>query len=325
MFVDLSMESLAAIGLLITLFFFFNGPRPRIDLFEIASSVPKNLSHEELVTWLSTKEGKLNVIPGAESVIEWAGEPKQTTKLCILYIHGFSATRQEIAPTVSEVAKKFKANVVYARLAGHGLNENQMEATAEDWMQTALESWDLATRVGHEVIIIATSTGAPISIWLQSDNKRAKTLKSLIFVSPNFRIRIPIGFLLTMPHSYKWIPWLIGKKRRWEPENELVKKYWSSSYDTRAIIEMQKVVDWAEKYTPKRNIPLATFYVENDPTINHKSAIDYHNRWPSKQKELIKVDSGHLAPKHIFVGNISNPEKNDWFVQKCCEFIENKR
>jgi hypothetical protein len=37
-------------------------------------------------------------VPGAEKKIIWAGEAAQKTPLSIVYLHGFSATRQERAP-----------------------------------------------------------------------------------------------------------------------------------------------------------------------------------------------------------------------------------
>ena len=103
--------------------------------------------------------------------------------LCVLYIHGFSASRQEISPTVSMIAEKLEANAVYTRLAGHGLKENVMRATAEEWLKSALDSWEIATKIGRNVIIIATSTGAPISVWLTSELNRAKNKQSYFRVA----------------------------------------------------------------------------------------------------------------------------------------------
>ena len=60
-----------------------------------------------------------------------------------------------------------------------------MEAAAEEWLKSALDSWEIAAQIGQNVIIITTSTGAPISVWLASELNRAKKTKGLIFVSPN--------------------------------------------------------------------------------------------------------------------------------------------
>ena len=312
----------SVIVLALGLFLLAKGPRPRLDTSDIEASFPENIPTKDLDAWLGLKEKKHGVIDGTEAKIEWAENSKQKRDLCVLYIHGFSASRQEISPTVSVIAEKLGANAVYTRLAGHGLKENVMRAPAEEWLQSALDSWEIATQIGKNVIVIATSTGAPISVWLTSEPTRAKKTKSLIFVSPNFKIRPPVGFLLTLPYAYHWISWLIGRQRTWTPENSEVAKYWTSSYNTRALIEMQKVVDWAGAYVPVFDLPLLTFYVKNDPTINHQSAIDYHKRWPSFRKKLLSVSNEGGAPKHIFVGNISGPENNDWFVNMCVQFLD---
>ena len=312
----------SVIILALGLFLFSKWPRPRLDISDIETSFPKNIPLEDLDFQLDVTEKKYEVIDGTEAKIEWAENSKQKRDLCVLYIHGFSASRQEISPTVSVIAKKLGANTVYTRLAGHGLKENVMKAPAEEWLKSALDSWEIATQIGRNIIIIATSTGAPISVWLTSDPTRAKKTSSLIFVSPNFKIRLPVGFLLTLPYAYHWIKWLIGSQRTWAPENSKVAKYWTSSYNTRALIEMQKVVDWARTYVPTFDLPLLTFYVTNDPTINHQSAVDYHKRWPSLRKKLLSVPNPSAVPKHIFVGDISGPEKNEWFVNMCLEFLD---
>ena len=83
-----------------------------------------------------------------------------------------------------------------------------------------------------------------------------------------------------------------------------------------------KVVDWARTYVPAFDLPLLTFYVTNDPTINHQSAVDYHKRWPLFTQKIIVGSQSSGVPKHIFVGDISGPEKNEWFVNMCLEFLD---
>ena len=40
-----------------------------------------------------------------------------------------------------------------------------MEASAEDWLQSVTDGMDLAHRLGERVLIIGTSTGAPLGCW----------------------------------------------------------------------------------------------------------------------------------------------------------------
>lgn len=302
---------------------FWYAPRPRLDPKPPGSQVPASLGLAELGIWLTEHEASLDaVIEGTDARIEWANEPV-VTDLCFLYVHGFSATRQEIAPVTERIADHFNANVVYARLAGHGLSENSMQATAEQWLQSMVDSWDIASRLGKKVVVIATSTGAPLCVWLNEHIARPDQLHALIFLSPNFKVRSPFGFLLTWPWAERWVHYFIGKEHSWKPENEQVARYWTHRYSSKAIIEMQKVVDWVRKLKPTSSQPpLATFYMQDDPTINHQAAINFHKKWGAEHKALHPVDIDIDVPQHVFVGDISAPQRNDWCVEASIKFIQ---
>ena len=220
------------------------------------------------------------------------------------------------------IASEIGANLVYARLAGHGLLENQMQASAEDWLQSVADAWDIASRIGEKVIIVAVSTGAPLAIWLTQCVAPAGAIEALLFMSPNFKIRNRFGFILTWPGARWWVPKLMGKERTWEPENEQVAKYWTHSYSTLAIIEMQRMVDWVHRTKLKSgDLPLATLYMEGDPTIDHDAAIEFHARWHAPKKSLIEVTLDKENVQHVFTGDISAPHRVDWTVEVCVDFV----
>ena len=319
------MVSLTVIGLLafVLLVTFRYAPRPKLDAISRQPRVPKGLNPGDLEDWLYADEAQQNnVIKDAEACILWA-ERRTPTEFCVLYIHGFSASRQEISPVPEKISEMLSANLVCARLAGHGLSRQPMQASAEDWLQSVTDAWDIASRIGKKVIIIAVSTGAPLSIWLSQNSFVSRRLHCLLFISPNFQIRNRFGFILTWPWAKVWVPKLMGRERAWEPENELVAKYWSSRYSINAVIEMQKVVDWARRTELKSSrIPLATLYMEGDPTINHQAAIAFHEAWQADHKKLIRVTIDPENIQHVFTGTISAPHRVDWTVQTCLEFIQ---
>ena len=313
---------LILLGVLIALVFRF-GPRPRLNPGVPPSGVPAGLSPAGLEQWLAGHEAAHSaVIEGAEARIVWAHGPA-LTELCLLYVHGFSATRQETAPLTDRVAARLDANVVYTRLAGHGLSTGSMEARAEHWLQSMVDSWEIAARIGRRVVVIATSTGAPLSVWLNQHVAPRDKVHSFIFLSPNFRVRNPFGFLLTWPWAEKWVPLVIGREHSWEPENELAARYWSSRYGTDALIEMQKVVDWAAANRLNTgDVPLATLYMEGDPTIDHRAAVAFHERWGAARKVLHRVEIDAGNPQHVFVGAITAPHRLDWAEEACVSFIQ---
>ena len=320
----MSLTALAAgliLGIILLALVFRFAPRPRLDPSVPPTQVP-DIPVPELPDWLADHEaGHSAVIDGAEATIHWADEP-QVADLCLLYVHGFSATRQETAPLTGRIAEAMGANVVYTRLAGHGLSDAAMQASAEHWLQSMVDCWEIASRIGRRVVIIATSTGAPLSVWLNQHVVSRDQVHSFIFLSPNFRIRNPFGFLLTWPWAESWVPLLAGREHSWEPENELAGRYWTSRYSTQAVIEMQKVVDWAHRHQlDAGDVPLATLYMEGDPTIDHAAAVAFHENWGSETKTLHQVTVDAENPQHVFAGEITAPHRVDWTVARCLEFL----
>jgi esterase/lipase len=100
------------------------------------------------------------------------------------------------------LAHRLQANLVEVRLAGHGLKKEVMQASAEDWLQSVTNATDLAHRLGHQTIILGTSTGAPLGCWA------AKALETqfgrpmaIVYMAPNFGIKQSYAWLLTLPGS----------------------------------------------------------------------------------------------------------------------------
>lgn len=75
------------------------GPRVDFDTTLEPVQLPADLD-----AYLAQSEAQFDdIVPGAEKTIVWSGEPGQKTPLSVIYLHGFSATRQEIAPLPEEL------------------------------------------------------------------------------------------------------------------------------------------------------------------------------------------------------------------------------
>jgi esterase/lipase len=300
-------------------------PRPTLNPRPPASLVPSELSLTDLKAWLETQEAlHPHVITGAEARIRFADkEPLQKTSYAILHIHGFSACRQETAPVTDEIADNFGCNLVEVRLAGHGLSKNVMKASAEEWLQSVVNGYDIAGQLGHNIIIIGTSTGATLAAWATAMlQKRPDQITALLLMSPNFRVNSRFDFLLTLPAAQIWIPWILGRERHWQPENELVAKYWSSRYPTQAVIEMQKVVSWFRKQNLNAyHTPLALMYMKNDPTIDPVAAVRGFEQWGAVQKQLIPVTVNGEDAEHVFAGALSKTDRTAWCVRQFHDFL----
>ena len=111
---------------------FLAGPRISVDPTFRQFEVP-----EDIDAYLRESEAAYeDITPGTEKVIIWADSTTRArTPVSIVYFHGLSATRQEVAPLPELVAGELAANLFYTRLAGHGRSgEALAEASVNDWI-----------------------------------------------------------------------------------------------------------------------------------------------------------------------------------------------
>jgi len=109
------------------LLLFALGPRVQIDTTLDPVTLPADLD-----AYLAESEAQFDdIVPGTEKIIIWANpNTKAKTDVALVYLHGFSATRQEAAPLSDLVAEELDANLYYTRLSGHGRDGEAMtEAT----------------------------------------------------------------------------------------------------------------------------------------------------------------------------------------------------
>ena len=90
----------------------------------------------DLDAYFATQEVRFDdLTPGVEKRVVRAGATGEKTPLSVVYLHGFSATSEEIRPVPDRVAAGLGANLVFTRLTGHGRPGAALaRATVADWM-----------------------------------------------------------------------------------------------------------------------------------------------------------------------------------------------
>ena len=132
---------------------------------------------------------------------------------------------------------------------------------------------------------------------------------AMMYMAPNFGINQSFAWLLTPPGSRFFIPLILGATRTWEAETEAVAKYWSTSYSTLAVIEMQKVVDWFEAQSPASwNMPLGIMLGDLDPTISAKKALRVLEKWGDPRSKRLTIPEQETMAQHVFAGDIAGPD-----------------
>lgn len=311
------------LGLVIVLLIVL-GPRPRVMLQWVVDEVPVELGG--LADWLAESEQSLGeVTDGAEKHVRFANpDAPAKTPLVVLYLHGFSATRQELAPIPERVAEAIGANYYGARLTGHGLDgESLGKARAGDWLKDTAEAWQIARSLGERVIVISCSTGGTLSTWLAQQPSAQDALAALVLFAPNYQPRHWAMKLFGWPWSSYWMRWIAGNEYGWEPAGELNGKYWTYSYPTRVLHELQALVVAVRKSDLESiNAPSLFLYSTDDQVVSSKYTDRVYEQWGSAVKERIRIEGVEGESNHVFTGDIVAPHRTETSIEQVLAFLE---
>lgn len=280
---------------------------------------------DDLNAWLGKSErqaaDRYGLVPGTEKRITWFGEGKRT-HYSILYLHGFSATRQETAPLAATVAGALGANLFETRLAGHGRERDLLaDVRAEDWLRDAVEALSIAAQIGERVVVIGTSTGATLAAAMLG-HPAMHAVDTIVMVSPNFVPRDPGAVWLTRPAGPLLARLLVGETRSWEPHNDAQARFWSTTYPTASAVEMMRLVDLANQQLPAE-IPqrLLMFYSEDDTVVSPEAAVSVFEKTTAPQKKAIEIVDPGDPSHHVLAGDVLSKHKTREVAEVIVEFI----
>jgi esterase/lipase len=286
------------------------GPVYRVDARITAPSLPAaGGDAATLEPWLAAAESRFpDIVPGAEKTIVWAHADRRRTPLAVVYLHGYTATRQEVAPLCDRLAAALGANLFYTRLTGHGHAPAALgEASAEDWLRDAAEALAIGRALGERVVVVGTSTGGTLALWL-AQRPEAADIAAQILVSPNLGPRDERSTLLAGPWGYQLQRLLIGEEYRWQPANERQAKYWTWKYPARALVPMMALVR-SVRDSPLEDIRVPTLVIHSpkDSVVSPARIEAAYARLGAPMKRLVKVEDSEDRAHHVLAGDILAP------------------
>ncbi|WP_416915234.1 MAG: alpha/beta hydrolase [Roseicyclus sp.] len=293
-------------------------PRERVEI----GSLPEI---GDPVAFLEAREGAFDDIrAGGAARIVWAGQEGAVTPLSVVYLHGFSAGPEEIRPVPDRVAEALGANLVYARLAGHGRSGDAMaEARAGDWVADTALFLEIGRRVGERVLVIGTSTGGTLAAWAMSDAAMAVDVAGVVLVSPNFAVENRAGFLLEQPFARQWVPWVAGAERRFEPLNAGQAAHWTTRYPTVATVSLGTLLrEMRARDLGAAGQPVLVLFADSDQVVSAPATRAAMARWggavtlaPVSLPEM-GADPFH----HVIAGDILSPGMTDEVVARILDW-----
>ncbi len=284
-----------------------------VDKVDTEISFDPNSLTNDLDGFLQNEEHQFSdIVPGAEKRIVWAGEKGQKTALSVIYLHGYSATSEEVRPLPDIIASSLKANLFYTRLAGHGRGGAAMaEPSAGDWLDDTAEALAIGRRLGDRVLIISTSTGATLAAIAATDPEMSKDLAGIVMISPNFGVRNLAARILDLPLARYWGPVVAGKERSFPVLNEKHAKYWTTTYPTIALFPMAALVRYAKRLDyAQAKTPAMFIYAEADQVIDPAAIPPVVAAWGGPTR----VEKRVVGPKddpysHVIAGNTLSPSQ----------------
>jgi esterase/lipase len=293
------------------------GPKPPKPVFDNQLiTLPTSLSDLEMQINYSEKAVK-GLKRDNEARIVWADSlKKEKTKIVFLYLHGFSASQAEGDPVHKDLAKKYNANLYLARLAEHGIergDSTMINLTADNYEASAEKALEIAKKLGDEVVVIGTSAGGTLTLFLAS---RHPEIKAIVLYSPGVKLYDKTAFLLNKPWGLQIVRKVSGgTMRKYNAESEAHANYWETHYRVEALVALQNLI--ANTMTPevfskiKCPVFLAYYYKndqEQDKTVSIPAMLKMFEELGSP-KEVKRKMAFPQAGEHVIASYIRS---KDW-------------
>ena len=277
----------------------------------------------DLDAWLAARESVFDdLTPGTEKTVVWAGEPGQRTPVALVYLHGFSATRQEINPVAERIAQGIGANLFETRLAGHGRPGAALGAvTLADFATDLAEAMAVARRLGDQVVLVGTSTGGSLATIAAFDPAWRDQIAGLILLSPNYGVRDSRADFLDLPYARWWLPMALGETYGWQPRNAEHARYWTSSYPTTALFAMRGLQTTAAAQNfAAATVPALVFYATGDQVVDSARTEAMLAAWGAPVEAHV-VTGAEDPAQHVITGRILSPSTVDGIVATSLDWL----
>lgn len=296
---------------------YVSGPRLDMSVQLTPIDLPPSLD-----AYIEESESRFSdITPGAEKSIVWAGERDVRTEYAVVYLHGFSATRQESAPVAERIAEALGANLFNTRFAGHGRSGDAMiEGSLNGWLNDTREAMAIGRRLGDKIILLGVSTGGTAAVWAALND--GEQLAALVLMSPNFGPKDGRTSILTWPWGKQIARLMVGPERSWTPNNDGQARYWTTRYPTEAMLPMMAMVKTIEQQDLSAiDAPSLWIYSERDEVLNVAKIERAYRQVGSGIKQSLIINDSEDPSHHVLAGDILSPSTVSGVVETVLSFI----
>ena len=273
----------------------------------------------------SIKEGEKkihNLRPNIEKQILWADKSSTKTKISLVFVHGFSATRAELSPVIENVAKELTANIFFTRLTGHGQDGQSLgKASLDEWLKDTNEAINIGEILGDRVVLVGSSTGCSL---IHAVLEKQKNILAVIYVSPNFG---PISYkahILRVPGAKWFLPLLFGREHSFVPKNAEHERCWTTKYPTYALFAVKDSVVAASRIKHKKiKLPILFWFSDQDRIVSSKATRKVISKIGSNASVYNPILTSEDDPsKHGVLGDILSPSQTNIGVNQIVTWLK---
>ncbi|HOM09452.1 MAG TPA: alpha/beta hydrolase [Spirochaetota bacterium] len=240
------------------------------------------------------------------------------TKIAMLYIHGYGASRGEGEYVIDTIAKKLKYNTYYLRLPGHGTTMDDHKSTEYyQLLDTAIEAAHMTKLLGEKLVIIGTSMGGTIATYIAAEHPDIPD--AVILVSPFYRFANPVGNALLFRPFFKTVLLFAKYRERHDPYDDpndnwtmywYAKNYWASLH---SLLDMSDLIARDDVYRKVSCPVLLLYYYKDNEHKDGSAQVEamleaydiFNNGKPNPLSRKIAVEDGD----HVL---LSKYVKSDW-------------
>ncbi|NOT75170.1 MAG: alpha/beta hydrolase [Cyclobacteriaceae bacterium] len=263
--------------LVILIVAYFLGPKPSTEDIGVSLrkiEIPDSLMELER-SIVESERATHGIKPDNQARIVWADSTKKSkTKIAFLYLHGFTASMGDGFPVHIDLAKKFDANLYLFRNEHHGvdLGDSTMKgASVNDFIYGAERALMIAKKLGDEVIVVGTSLGGGLAIYLASQHPE---IKAIVLYAPGVGAVDKTADIVTGHWGYQIGKLALGSEYIFNPDTiKSHLKYWQMRAHLNGVIAGVRVVHAMKKELfEKISCPVFLGYYYKNETEQDKAA-----------------------------------------------------
>jgi alpha-beta hydrolase superfamily lysophospholipase len=290
-------------------------PKPS-DIAAAVAKVP------DLDAYLRRREAEIpDVRPELAKTIAWSDPvARNKTPLALVYLHGFSASRRDIAPVVDILAADLGANTFSTRLTAHGRTTPAgfATATAQDWLDDAREALAIGRRIGDRVVLIGISTGALLATMAALEDN-SPDIAALVLLSPNFAVRDWRAKFISGPLGGLLARVVIGKDYSFQPDSVGHADFWTTRYPSHAVVALMDLVNHARAiHVDTLRVPTLIIYTDKDTVVDVNAIKQRFDEIRGPAKSLVDLPG---ATRHELTGDALAPETVRPVVERIAAFL----